>query len=307
MKKTIALLLSAILVLSMFGCGTPADDTNDKLPVTAPTDNIPVETAATPEVTTIPTTATPDAAIEPQVIYEKDGIRITANSLDTDDFFGPAIKVLIENDSSQNITVQAWNSSINGLMVDNMFSCDVAAGKKANDTITFMASELEMANITVIQSICFSLSVFDSDSWEDIDQTDIITITTSADPSYIQTFDDSGFVAYEGEGIRIIVQKLNSSDSFWGSDLYIYAENNTASNITIQATDVSVNGFMVDPVFSCDITAGNKAYDTITFFESDLEDNGITDITEMDIKFYIFDSESWMDIHETDVVTITFN
>ncbi len=63
---------------------------------------------------------------------------------------------------------------------------------------------------------------------------------------------------------------------------------------------------MVDPIFSCDIVAGKKAYDTITFLESELKDNGITDITELEIKFHIFDSDSWSSSHDTDAVTVTF-
>ena len=303
MKKTIILLLASILALSLLACGTSSDTINDKLPAEQSQEEISTQ----PNDVLEPTEETFDLSIERQIIYEKDNIRITVTGLDNDDLFGPAINVLVENNSGRNITVQAWNCSVNGLMVEAMFSCDVAAGKKANDAISFFSSDLETAHITMMQHIDFSVHIFDSDSWEDIDNSEIITLTTNADPAYIQEFDDSGFVAYDAEGIKIVVQKLNSSDSFWGSDLYVYVENNTDANITIQSSDVSINGFMVEPAFSCDITAGNKAYDTITFFESDLEDNGITDISEMDIKFVAFDSDSWNDILETDIVTIEFN
>ena len=295
MKKQTIALFSILLSLALAACTITTDPGSDKTPGNNTAATNPADAAVSTKV-----------SIQEQVIYDADGIRITAVSLEQDSFWGPAVKVLVENNSDKNITVQARNCSINGLMVEPMFSCDVAAGKKANDSITFMSSDLETANITVIKDIEFFLHIFDADSWDAIADSPVITLTTSADPSYEQVFNTDGFVAYEDGGIKIIVQKLNSADSFWGSDVYIYAENNTNSNITIQSRDVSINGFMVDPIFSCDIAAGKKAYDTITFFESDLEENGIQDITELELKFHIFSSDSWDTIHDTNAIIVTF-
>ena len=295
MKKQTIALFSILLSFALAACTITTDPGSDKTPGNNTAATNPADAAVSTKV-----------SIQEQVIYDADGIRITAVSLDQDSFWGPAVKVLVENNSDKNITVQARNCSINGLMVEPMFSCDVAAGKKANDSITFMSSDLETANITVIKDIEFFLHIFDADSWDAIADSPVITLTTSADLSYEQVFNTDGFVAYEDGGIKIIVQKLNSTDSFWGSDVYIYAENNTESNITIQSRDVSINGFMVDPIFSCDIAAGKKAYDTITFFESDLEENGIKDITELELKFHIFNSDSWNTIHDTNSITVTF-
>lgn len=295
MKKQILVLICILLSLALAACTSSLDMSSDKAPASNPTS--PDSTSSTPSK---------EVTIQEQVIYDAGGIRVTAVSLTNDSLWSPAVKVLVENNSDKNITVQARNCSVNGLMVEPMFSCDVAAGKKANDTITFMSSNLEAANITIIKEIEFYLHIFDSDNWEEIDDSPIITLTTSVDPAYVQDFNTNGFVAYESDGVKIVVQKLNSTDSFWGSDVYIYAENNTDSNITIQGRDVSINSFMVDPIFSCDIAAGKKAYDTITFFESDLTDNGITDITELEIKFHIFNSDSWDTITDTQAITIRF-
>ena len=307
MKKYTIIILALVLSLSLAACGTPSSN-NDKLPnsTNATTPVIPGTSPATdaaPAETTV--TPTTDITLDEQIIFEKDGVRITAKSLILDEFWGPGIKVLVENDSTQNITVQTRNCSVNGLMLEPMFSCDVAAGKKANDTILFMNSDLDDAQISVIANIEFLLHIFNSDTWDDIVDSDIITLNTSA-TDYVQVYNDSGFTAYDDGNIKIVIQKLNSEDSFWGSDVYVYAENNTDENITIQVRDVSIDGFMIDPMFSCDIAANKKAYDTISFMESDLEENDITDITEMEFKFHIFNSDTWDDIIDTDIITVTF-
>ncbi|WP_421688163.1 hypothetical protein [Ureibacillus sp. MALMAid1270] len=111
----------------------------------------------------------------------------------------------------------------------------------------------------------FELYIIDADSWDEIAVSDLIKLTTSADPNFVQEYDDSGFVAYDADGVKVVVKKLNSSESFWGADVYLYIENNTEKDITIQARDVDINGFMVEPAFSSDVGAGKKAFDTMTF------------------------------------------
>ena len=208
-------------------------------------------------------------------------------------------------DSSQNIIAQTRNVSVNGLMIDPIFSADVVAGKKTNDKMTIMSSELEFAGITTIKNIEFILHIFNKESWEKIIDSDVIVLTTDA-TEYVQAFDDSGIVAYDEDGIKIVAKKLNSSDSILGADLYLYIENNSKQDITVQVRDVSVNGFMVDPVFSSKIVHDKKVFDRITFLESDLTDNGITDIKEIELRFHIFDTTSWEKIKNSDIVTISF-
>lgn len=304
MKKYTAISLSLALALILAACSPAPQPGNDNPPVSTP-----ASVGSAPS-TSVPTQTTPapvpsGVTLEQQVIYDKDGIRVTVTGLGTDDFWGPAINVLVENTTSRNITVQTRNASVNDLMLDPMFSCDVAAGKKANDQIVLMSSDLENMGISTIASIEFILHVFDSDTWDDIDDSEIITLHTSA-ADHVQAYDDSGYAAYHDDGIRIVVQKADSENSFWGSDVYVYVQNDTPDNITIQVRNVSINGYMVEPMFSCDVAAGKKAYDAISFLQSDLEDNGISDIHELELEFYIFDSDTWDDIDDTDSITITF-
>lgn len=298
-KRMFVLVMAMCLMFAFCGCGVDMEDgANDKTPVggeTGSKEDGGDEGNKKPEKVTLAET----------VLFEKDGIKVTATGME-EGFMGTSIKVLIENNSDKSITVQAEDCSINGLMIDPMFSAEVAAGKKANDEITFMSSYLKESNITVIKDIEMKFYAIDSEKWDRIMETDSVKFSTSADPNYVQPINSDGFVAYEGDGVKIVVKKMNSEDSFWGADVFLYIENNGDKNVTVQSRDVSINGFMVDPLFSCDVLAGKKAYDTMSFLQSDLEDNGITDITEMEVSFHIFDADEWETIKDTDSVTIKF-
>ncbi|HOL16268.1 MAG TPA: hypothetical protein PLZ49_08770, partial [Bacillota bacterium] len=244
--------------------------------------------------------------VDEQVVLDQDGIRITVKSLSIDDLWGPCLKVLVENSSNRSVTVQVRDLSINGAMVESIFSCDVAAGKKANDEIVFMSSDLEAAGIEIIKEIELKFHVFDSESWDTIFDSEPIRIVTSADASFDQSFEDSGFVALDQHGFKIVIKRLSSEDSLWGADVHVYIENNSNTDATIQIRDMSVNGFMVDPIFSVDVLAGKKAFDTITFLESDLLDNDIDSIEQLEFYFHVFDKDSWDTLFDSEIITVYF-
>ena len=245
------------------------------------------------------------AEIEETVLLEESGIRITAKSLDMDDIFGPQVKLLIENESDANVTVQCSSASVNGYMVDTMMSVDVVSGKKANDALTFLDSDFEKCGITTIADMEFVFRIFDSSSWETILDSEPISLKTTAAEGFTYTFDESGQVAYESDEVTIRVIGL-IEDPIWGPAIRVSIENKGTRNLTVQTRDVSINGFMVDPMFSSDVNAGKHAIDDITFMESDLEKNDITEIESVELSFHFFDWETWDNDVDTEVVSITF-
>lgn len=112
-----------------------------------------------------------------EILYNQNGIKIIGKGLSNDEsIFGPGLIVYIENNTSQDITVQVRDTSINGFMVDTTMSEDVIAGKKAITAVTFMKSSLDENGITQITSVETSFHVFDMNSWDTIVDTAPIVI-----------------------------------------------------------------------------------------------------------------------------------
>lgn len=244
--------------------------------------------------------------LEEQVVLDENGVKITVKGLDKDsDILGPEVKLLIENESGKDVIVQARNVSVNGYMVDDIFSADVVNGKKANDGLTIMESSLEKAGISTIADIEFSFHVSEAHSFDSLFDSDIIKLKTSAADSYKYTFDDSGDVVYNEGGVKIVVKGLSESDSIFGPGIIVYTENNSEKNVTVQVRDVSVNGFMTDPIFSADVAAGKHAIDSITFMSYKLDENGIDNVKDVELSFHIFNDYFGESI-DTDTVKISF-
>ena len=301
MKKRVKL-LAVVLCLLLFatmalGSGSSGSGEDKKI------SDVSSGASSTEETST--ENVTTEITIEEQVLYDENDIKITATGLE-DSWLGTELQVLIENNSSQSITIQARNANVNGYMVPTMMSADVAAGKKANDSLTFETSGLKECGIDNIATMEFLFHIFDSESWDEIVDTDVITVETSIAESYTQTYDDSGEVLVDTDGIKIVGKGLSDEDSFWGPGVILYIENNSDQNVTIQVRDVSVNGFMVDSSMSEDVVAGKKAMSAVQFFSTDLEENSIDDITDVELYFHIFNLESWDTIFDSDVISISF-
>lgn len=301
MKKLISITVAILLLLGITAC----ESTNG--PVTDGTLGVSVNNTETEENKNETTEATmvQEVSIQETVLLDEADVKITAKSLSTDGLFGQGIKLLIENNSEKNLTVQCRNASVNGYMVDTMLSADVVSGKKGNETLIFMDADFEACGIETIADMEFSFHIFDSDSWDTYFDSPRIQLKTSAADTYTYVYDDSGSLAYDGNNVKIIV-KGATEDSILGPGITVYIENNGEQDITVQTRDISINGFMVDAIFSCDVCAGKRAVDSITFLSSDLEENEIAQIETVELSFHIFDASAWETIVDTDAVTITY-
>lgn len=303
MKKVLSTIITVLLVVSLTACGSsPSGDI--KKPSDVPANN-PASAEPEPSKEQAPAKEQ-EVEISETVLVDEAGVKITAKSLDTDGLFGAEVKLLIENNSGKDLTFQCRNASVNGYMVETMMSVEVVDGKKANDGLTFMSSDLETCGISEIADMEFSFHIFTTEHWETYLDTPRISLKTTISDTYEYTFDDSGNLVYDGNDVKVVVKGLASDSSSLGPSIVVYIENNGDRNVTVQARDVSVNGFMVDPIFSSDVVSGKHAVDTITFMASELEENEITAIETAELSFHIFESEGWETIVDTDTVSIDF-
>lgn len=246
-----------------------------------------------------------EVSISETVLLDEKGVKITAKAIE-EGWLGTELKLLIENNSGKNLTVQTDDSSVNNFMIDTIFSCSLADGKKANESITLMSSSLEKANITDIADIEFIINIFDTDSFENYLKSEPITIKTSIAEGFDYTYVPEGTTVYEDNGIKIVVLGLDD-DALLGTNIDLYIENNTDKTYTVQTRDSSVNGFMVDFIYSSTVAAGKRAIDNISILSTYLEENEIETIEEIELSFSIFDFDNWLDSIETDVVKVSFN
>lgn len=242
--------------------------------------------------------------IDPQVLLDKDGIKITAEKYINDSVTGDGVQLLVENNTDKTYTIGCDALIVNDYMITDLFSTDVAPGKKSNATMDLLSSELNAAGIDKIGKIEMYFHAYTTDSMDFLFQNEYSMIQTSDFADMDTTPNDTGSELYNQNGIRI-VGKTVDEDSFWGTAILLYIENNSGQNVDITTDELSVNGYMMDPVFSATVYNGKKSIDDITLLSSDLEANGIKSIDQVELKFNISNPDTYETIAESDPITFS--
>lgn len=303
-KKWIAFLL-CLGVFALMAMGSGSSDSGETEDIVTTDDN----GASSSEITNDATaeadaSSSTDVTIEEQVLVNQNDIIITAIEYTTDSIWGDGIKLLIENNSDKNVTVGCTALIVNDYMITDLFSSNIAAGKKANETMYLSSSELKAAGIDFVGQVEAYFHVFDSDSYENIFNTDVVTIQTSEYANMDTTPNDTGTELYNVGGVRI-VGKTVDENSFWGTAILLYIENTSGTNVGVQCDNMSINGFMMTPYFSCDVYDGKRAFDEITIMDSELEKNGIESIDDVELQFHIYNVDTYETIADSDPITFS--
>ena len=110
-----------------------------------------------------------------KIVFNNEGIKVVYKGIEQNGY-STNIKLYIENNSGYDYTIQLRNESINGYMVNGVFSSKVSNGKKINDEVKFSNSELEENDITEIENIEFNLHIFKTNDWSNSFDSETITI-----------------------------------------------------------------------------------------------------------------------------------
>lgn len=242
--------------------------------------------------------------IEEQELINQDGIVITAKEYVTDNIWGDGIKLVLENNSDKTVTVGCNALIVNNYMITDLFVAEVAPGKKSNEVMYLSNTELKAAGIDTVGQVEIYFHVYDSASYDNIFDSGCVTIKTSEFANMDTTPEDMGTELYNENGIRI-VGKAVDENSFWGTAILLYCENTSGKNVGISVEEMSINGFMMSPLFSTIIYDQKMSLDEITVLSTELEENGIDEIEEVELKFHIYDVDSYNTIADSEPIKFT--
>lgn len=84
-------------------------------------------------------------------------------------------------------------------------------------------------------------------------------------------------------------------DNIWGYTLKAVLENKSSEKTYMYSVKgASINGVQCDPFFASTVAPGKKSNESINFADSKLAKNGVSDITDIEIAFRVYDSDDWI-------------
>lgn len=279
------------------------DEPSESVDTTVSTETtLHVDTPATTDTTPVETANDRKSVytISNEVIVDDSNCSFIITEATTDSIWGFTLKVYCENKTAdKNLMFSLNEVSVNGYMVDPFWATQVAAGKKANDEVSFSSDRFDEIGITSADEITFSLRIYDYDDWsaDPLIEETYIVYPTGLSPDEVvspnRLSSPNETVVVDNDQVSFIILGT-STDSIWGYTLICYLENKTDKTLMYSWNDVSVNGFMADPYWASDVAPGKKSYCSISFSNSEFEKNGITEVNSIEYSLRIFDSDDWL-------------
>ena len=328
MKKILLLLLVAGIAGSSMACDS-STDANEQVATTptvaAEQTEADDETEASTELLTEEVTETEqpteaeapeeteastpagELTVEEQVIVDQDDVKITVTGFTDHDIWGEQLDLTIENGTDLNLRVSLEYLTINNYMMTDLFAPSVAAGKSSKEALSFSGTSMEAAGIDEIAEITFAMNVYDEDTYDDLFITDEIVIQTSLYDGYTPAPREGGTELYNADGIEIYYFPLD--EDLFGIHLPIFIKNDSETNITVSADDLSVNDFMVTVLYFDSVNAGRMGLGEMMLSSSGLEEleiESMDEIESLEFTFRVYDSDSYDDIFQSDPIIIDF-
>lgn len=304
MKKLLAVLISMCLAVSMLAaCTVSSPDENDSkgTNTVAPTSDD-SQGDKQGDVDTDPGESQTEAT-EKQISFEKitvvdnEECSINIVEIDADGFWGYTLKVNFENKSEdKNYMFSVVSAAVDGVQSDPFFATEVAAGKKAVDSVSFTDSILE-DNDVQFTDIELTFRVYDSDDWmaDDVahETVHVYPFGEENAQAFVRPQLSSDNVIIDNEYVTVTVIGYDA-DSIWGYTVNLFIENKTDTEVMFSIGDASVNGYMADPFWATSVLPGKCAFDSVTWYDSTLEEIEVTEVEEIEFTMRAYDNTDWL-------------
>ena len=313
MKKKLTIVMTLCLALcAVAGCsgngGSTESTTTTATETTTTTAATEAETTAEVSAAASGTTTTPEEYnpyyTGEKLLYEGDGVKISSTGFTTVEEYDDS-KVLglaIENSTGKDITVQAKLLSINGIMV-NPYHLTIASDgyvnmggeftvPAENDTdrrFLHLTSDLVVSErISEISEVSFFFEIIIGEDWENAIDTGRVTVN-DPDADHSQEYDDAGDVAYEKDGVKIILQGTGYDESFWGPTVKVCAYNGSDKAARIVPSKCVLDGEEHESYGTMEIAPG------CYYFENMLFDGAseMPPISTVTMNFDIYEYDPW--------------
>lgn len=292
MKKVVVLFLALMLMISFAACGgemTPGTEKETNSTQNNNTDITETKASAKEEKNEI--------SFSEVVVVDNEQCAIKITKIDEKSFWGYTLKAQLENKSADKTYMFSVESAaINGVQCDPFFATEVASGKKSNNDISFSETGFD-ADIGEYTDIELTFRVYDSEDW---DADDVAKETVHIYPygkdkaaKFERKEQTTDNVIAENEYAKVIVTGYEKDD-IWGYTAKLFLVNKTDKNLMFSVDEVSVNGYMADPLYATEVIAGKCAFSSMSWFDETLEDNGITDVEEIEFVLTVYDSDDWL-------------
>lgn len=257
-----------------------------------------------------------------QVIYDANGIVITAKALDFSNPNGTVLRLETKNSNASEVKFTSHYFDINGLcMGGSVLSDTCPAGETKETELTLPNTSLDLSAIEIIQSIEMALKLENvhTETTPDgtftvtdgvlVETTEALTIKTQCPADYVQVVNKEGTVLIDTDDIYLVLCGFEVDDQGQGV-LTAYCENRLGEPIRTTINIKTINGIAYDDFDKINMQENSEGFDCFTIWPDTLKSMGITHIESIELTHEVFSGESFVDservTEESELILIEF-
>ena len=254
------------------------------------------------------------------VVFDKDGVKITVTGIETDRSGNARLALTIVNGSETALCIDMDEFYVNTyalfpqvyIPVEDkdgsvLYSTAVAA---AGETADFFVNLSPLGDMG-ISSVCeleMKPSLLEmkksGDGYDFVDKFavgDTVRIQTSL---YTEgaSYDMEGTTVYDKDGLKILVTKAENSE-YSGPQITIYVSNNGKESVSLELSELKLDGDRFEAFFSPDVPAG-KRYAGKVYISFDYDN--VPAAKEAELTFRKMDPETWEPVETFESAKVTF-
>lgn len=221
-----------------------------------------------------------DVEMEEQILAEKDGVKITATGLGSDEEPGFFVNLSVKNDTDMVYSSMVNECTVNGYSVwagaDDIKPGESGIELRIGGGIFKHIDVGEIGEINLYDLRLFETEKVDSEDGEEVyyhpseEQYDNpffheekVTIRTSAYSGMKEANLPEGEEIYNENGIQIVRTEPDDEDKKDGMCSWLFLKNGSEDKLTLSAKDASVNDFVLDVMLGSSAVGGMNGRTTV--------------------------------------------
>lgn len=263
-------------------------------------------------------------AIEKTVVMDKDGIKITADSIEYNENWDEAIlQMTVENGSGKQIYADTYSLYVNTYYVSSSVSIpveedgwtsydDVIVPAGATREFEVSLNDLREKGITSVREIKIKMGADEVTVTEDgydygaAHIGEFVTLKTSLYDESV-SYEQEGTAAYDKDGLKVLVTKAENSEHN-GPRITVYVYNGTEEEVSVELVALTLDGVACEAYYGDSVEPGTRNVDRI-YIAYDSDNASTPKEATLTFRTVTYDEETGdaIPVLTFDPVTVTFD
>ena len=227
------------------------------------------------------------------VLLDANGVTVTATGFDND-YFGPVMKLHVVNNTDTTVNIGCDHFVLNGYSAVAYLYITVEAGGETDDVLYLADSSLDLLETEYIGEITMQIFASD-DNFDEVATGEVLTLRTS---DYDKDWDRSieGTEIFSEDGLTVKLVSVTRGEYWPSTDFTILVENDTDMTLSVEFSNILVNGEDVYAWFYDTVYPGTRSFNVLSIDDDSLAEIGADVMETLEVAIVAYNADTYEEV-----------